>query len=296
MPTLSSTLSVGDYGCSQGKNSMAIINLIFNELKSLENVDKIENIRVYHEDLPDNDFNEVKKCVEDLEFGYLNHDLIKSKGIKIDPYYIGKSYYQQIVDKETLDIQFSYSTINWQPTYYPTPYGLIYSPEYDNPELTAKFNELATGYFTKYLNLRYDELKSGGLTIFNFINRTDYIFIVNEAWGKALKKLGLEQSNFDKVSIPTYYLQIENLKAILDSFSSKFELIYFEKTEQETSFTRPAVRALSKNQIISGLNEYPELSNDFKNELYDLFEGFMFENDDIVKLEGVMSFVILKKI
>jgi hypothetical protein len=244
----------------------------------LGNAAEIKNIHIYHEDLPDNDFNEVKTCIEDLESGCLIHDLIKSNRIKIEPIYIGRSYYKSIVDKETLDIQFAYSTINWLPIYYPTQYGPIYSSEYKDCELTSKFNNLATKYFTQYLNLCHNELKNGGLTVFNFTASTNYIHMVNSAWSKTLSKLGLQQSNFDKVIIPVYYLPEEIFKSILDSFSQKFKLVYLEKSETKAKFARDGVNAVCKNQTISGLNEYPELSIEFITEFYDIFEDFMFDN------------------
>ncbi|KXN65542.1 hypothetical protein CONCODRAFT_12838, partial [Conidiobolus coronatus NRRL 28638] len=94
----SDTLKVIDFACSHGKNSMTVINQLFDELieKRHHLVNKLKSIGIYHNDLPDNDFEEVLKCVEDEKIGYKYHKLIKSNQISLLTTCVGKTYYEKI--------------------------------------------------------------------------------------------------------------------------------------------------------------------------------------------------------
>ncbi|KXN68592.1 S-adenosyl-L-methionine-dependent methyltransferase [Conidiobolus coronatus NRRL 28638] len=298
LPKHKGSLNIGDYGCSQGKNSMFIMKHILDKLQNnLKYLESLKQLIVYHEDLPDNDFIQVRNCIEDSSIGYKHHSLVTSAGIDVNPNFVGKSYYENIVQPGVLDLVFCYNSIHWMPEYFPSKYGLGYMAEYKNHELTSKFNEMSYRYLEKWLNLRYEELKQGGLITINFITDCNLLDLLNKYWLLALKKFGYKQSDFDKVMFPVYFRQITEIQSVIDKFSTKFEVVFSETNIEYAKFTKMEVKALTKNQILGCLKHYSNIDEVRKLELYQSFEEFIFDDGrEYLEPDGNINWLVLRKI
>jgi hypothetical protein len=298
LPKHSGSLNIGDYGCSQGKNSMFVINHILGKLQNNPKyLEGLKQLFVYHEDLPDNDFNQVRECVEDPSIGYKHHNLIISAEIDVNPNFIGKSYYESIVQPGVLDLIFCYNSIHWMPEYFPCKYGLGYMAEYNDLELTLKFNEMSSHYLEKWLNLRYEELKQGGLITINFTTDCNLVDLLNKYWLLTLQKFGYKQADFDRVMFPVYFRQITEVQIVIEKFSTKFEVLFSEANIECPKFTKLEVKALTKNQILGCLENYANIDENRKLELYQSFEGSIFaEGREYLESYGIINWIVLRKI
>jgi hypothetical protein len=277
---------------------MFIIGHILDKLHSNPKyLEGLKQLNVYHEDLPDNDFNQVRECIEDPSMGYKHHNLIVSADIDVNPNFVGKSYYESIVQPGVLDLVFCYSSIHWMPEYFPCKYGLGYMAEYNDPELTHKFNEMSSRYLEKWLNLRYEELKLNGLITINFIIECNIIDLFNKFWLQALQKHGYKQADFDRVMFPVYFRQVAKIQAMLDKFSSKFEVVFSETVPDEVKFTKLETKALIKNQVLGCLKSYSNIDEAAKLELFNSFEEFIFaDGREYCEPDAKFNWVVLKKI
>jgi hypothetical protein len=273
---------------------------LLDEMKLYPNYTKnLTNMVFYHEDLPDNDFEAVKSCIEDPEIGYPYHELIKKNNIRTSTECIGRTYYEQIVESNSIDIAFCYASLHWMPEYKETPYGLAYDRMYNDVELTKWFDDMSERYLTKWLDLRYDELKTGGLVSFNIMTENNLIPWSNDSWKLALSQRGLDYKKFSKVNLPIYPRSDENLKKLLEKFDSKFKTIKCYQINQPAAFPKSGIRAALYNQIVSGLAQYPEEFPDeeSREKLYDEFENILYSGGADIK-ENQISFqwIVLQKL
>jgi hypothetical protein len=300
LPKHDGTVKVADFGCSYGRNSMFVMKHLLDEMKLYPNyTNNLTNMVFYHEDLPDNDFDAVRSCIQDPEIGYPFHEMVKKNNIKTSTECIGRTYYEQIVESESIDIAFCYTSLHWMPEYKETPYGLIYDRTYNDTELTKWFDEMSDRYLEKWLDLRYEELKEGGLASFNIMSGTNMANWINDNWKLALFQRGLDQKNFTKINLPVYQRSEEKLKSLLKRLDSKFKVVRCEPIEDPAPTPKSGIRAALYNQIVVGLAQYPE---DFPNEesrssLYDEFEALLFsDGSDSKVIDSIFQWVVLQKV
>jgi hypothetical protein len=111
-------LTVGDLGCSHGKNSVVAINQILGLIENSPNIsNKLTGLLVYHEDLESNDFSKVQECLDDKSISYLNNSYIKNNNISTEVQLLPKSFYEPLFEPGSVDIITCYSSIHWLPKY-----------------------------------------------------------------------------------------------------------------------------------------------------------------------------------
>ncbi|KXN68620.1 S-adenosyl-L-methionine-dependent methyltransferase [Conidiobolus coronatus NRRL 28638] len=299
LPKHEGTVKVADFGCSYGRNSMFVMRHLLDEMKLYPNyISNLSNLVFYHEDLPDNDFDAVRSCVEDPEIGYPYHELVKQNNIRTSTECIGRTYYDQIVESESIDIAFCYTSLHWMPEYKETTYGLVYDRMYNDTKLTNWFDDMSERYLAKWLDHRHRELKEGGLVSFNIMTDTNMVDWVNENWKLALSQVGLDQKNFTKVNIPIYHRSEENLKNLLKKFDSKFKVIRCDPINDPAPVPRSGIRAGFYNQIVVGLAKYPEEFPDeeSREKLFDKFEALLFKESDLKDINSIFQWIVLQKL
>lgn len=310
MPPHQGSLSVVDLGCAHGKQSMSVIKQLFDELKTQPNyIQNLNQLNIYHEDLPDNDFKAVEKSINDPEVGYLTHDLVKQNSIKVNYSFIGKSFYEEILPNNSLDLAFCYNSLHFLPEYKSTQFGIAYTPEYGDEVLTKWFNDTANSYFAKFLTSRYYELKAGGLLSINIPTDSNFQNWVNSNWKKVFENRGLNYRDFDKVVFPVYYRPLDQVNKVLSEFSQKFKLIR-SFTVSNQSMVNPNIteaqkqnmknhfKAVIYNQIASGLEHYPDTFKDeeARDKLYSELEDLCFNDPNPRENKSSFEWLVLQKI
>ncbi|KXN66199.1 S-adenosyl-L-methionine-dependent methyltransferase [Conidiobolus coronatus NRRL 28638] len=247
-----------DLGCSHGKNSMIIVNKILDQLAS--NGSSIGKIGVIHEDLPDNDYDEVLKCVNDPKIGYINHSLASKSTIV--PHTVGISYYENVKPKEVdcIDIGFSLNTLVWLPS---KPCRVSKGLFPNSRNLTASDKQLFSDYahelLVKFFNLRYEEMRSGALLICNVHGKLNVFDAEDEAWDEHLKSNNFTNETFKDLIMPIYMRSEQELHSSLDQVKDKFEVIHLkEETYGDPTFSKDTLKAALRLQIISGLKAYED--------------------------------------
>jgi hypothetical protein len=279
---------------------MTVINQLFDELveKRPHLVSKLKSVGIYHNDLPDNDFDEVLKCVEDEKIGYKHHNLIKLNQISLLTTCIGKTYYEKIVENETIDFAFCYTSLHWMPEYRGLSYGLVYEELYEHRILTKWFDEMSDRHILSWLDLRYQELKHSGLISFNICTMTNFSDIVNKGWESLIKNRGLNPGALANVTIPVYFRSKKQVNKILEAVKDKFKVIYIEYMLDETYMDRPALKAVTYNQLLSGLSKYRNLfpSRECIDKFYEEFENECFKSKDVRTLHTGFEWILLQKV
>jgi DNA-binding ferritin-like protein (Dps family) len=264
-----------DLGCSHGKNSMIIVNKILDQLK--RNSAQVKRLNVIHDDLAENDFDEVLKCINDPSTGYLSHEL--SKSLKIVPHIVKKSFYEIVKPDEIgpVDIAFSLNTLHWLPSKPCSIYrGLLPNSRNLTPSDLIKFQKFCEDILVKFMELRYKEMKSGGLLIFNIHREVNVFEAEDEVWDEHLKNYNLTNEALKDLMMPVYCRSKAELQGALDRVKDKFEVVSLkEATDDGPTLTVEIIKAAHRPQLISGLKQYMSYFNNeteligFVDELFD---------------------------
>jgi hypothetical protein len=299
LPQNQGSIQVVDFGCSQGKNSIFVINSFLDEMKlSYKNLGAFNRLSIYHVDLPDNDFDGLRDCLIDPDISYLNHNLVMSRKVDTKVECVGKTYYEQILDNNSVDIAFCYSSLHWMPEYTPTPYGLAYDSKYDDESLTEWFTKMSDRYLAKWLDLRFSELKQYGIVSFNIMTHSDCSDWINPSWKRVFQKRSLNYLDFTKVYIPIYMRSTSSIRRVLDNLKDQFKILSWRSDNVTLSLPKPDIRSVFFNQIMVGLSKYPEYfkTEAFKQQFYYEFEAELFKDSDTIDTNNSFEWIVLQKL
>jgi hypothetical protein len=96
-------VTVVDYGCSEGANSMAPMRAVVAAARSTRGAQ--QPVWVFHTDLPDNDFGSLFSTVADDPSSY--------RGPGVHTAVIGRSFYEQLLPNATVSIGWSSIAVHW---------------------------------------------------------------------------------------------------------------------------------------------------------------------------------------
>jgi hypothetical protein len=144
---------IADYGSSQGKNSLAPMRAAIRELRA--RVGPEHPICVVHVDQAANDFSTLFAVVQRDPDRYCADDP------QVFPFAIGRSFYENVFPKESIDLGWSSYAAIWlsrTPALIP---GHFMSPA-SRGEVRAAFQRQAAEDWRAFLSLRASELRPGG--------------------------------------------------------------------------------------------------------------------------------------
>jgi hypothetical protein len=147
-------LSIADYGCSEGHNSMAPISAAIRTFR--ERIGSARAIMVFHTDLPENDFGALFQTLLIDPDSYLLTDSA------IFPSVIGRSFYEQLLPSTNVTLGWSSWSVQWLsrvPALIPDQVQVAYSQ--DKAARDAFAHQAADDWRT-FLVHRAEELRSGG--------------------------------------------------------------------------------------------------------------------------------------
>jgi hypothetical protein len=292
------TFTVVDFACSHGKNSMSVINQLLDGVNNIKDVQNIKSMMVYHNDLPDNNFDEVMKCVNDTQIGYKSHNMFTSKDIQLESRCIGRTYYQQIVEDESVDFAFCYTSLHWMPEYRDLDFGLMYVPQTGELELNQWFDYNSENYLKQWLSLRYEELKPSGIVSFNVISYSNFNDNMNSEWTVFLKSKGISTKDLSGVNIPVVCRPRDQISSAIESFVDQYKVVNFDTIEDSAKLCRQGFKAICYNQIISGLSKHETIfpTHEERDQFYQEFEDQCYSTQDYIKFDTVTEWILLQKI
>ncbi|KAJ6259123.1 Methyltransferase FUS9 [Drechslerella dactyloides] len=144
---LESNLTIADYGCSQGGNSIPVVNRILSRVPSGATVSLV------FEDLPSNEYTSLIKLLPRLFGSY--------SSLKLYPSLVPKSFYESVVPSGSVDLGYTLSTIHWlKKMPLPKPPTETVAEYYDKRD--SRNSAAAKEDLRDFLTLRGQEIKSGG--------------------------------------------------------------------------------------------------------------------------------------
>lgn len=172
------SLTIVDYGSSEGKNSLAPISLAIERYRKDNKSD--QPINVIHTDLPGNDFSALFRTIMGHENSYLRF------GQNIYPSAVGRSYFEQILPAGSVDLAWNSWTLQWlsrNPVEDPDfLYGAYSKKDWVREAVDKQLSE----DWRKFLQVRSIELKPGGRMLCLFGSKGENMFgwewAVNAFW------------------------------------------------------------------------------------------------------------------
>jgi hypothetical protein len=144
---------IADYGSSQGKNSLAPIQLAIKSLRT--RIGAKRPIVVFHIDQPTNDFNSLFEVLATDPGSYVQEEP------NVFPGAIGRSFYERVLPPESVHLGWSSYAAHWLshiPTLIPDHFSSLLSTS----EVRAEFERQAAKDWKYFLSLRATELFLGG--------------------------------------------------------------------------------------------------------------------------------------
>jgi hypothetical protein len=255
---------------------------------------KLKKLLIYHEDLEDNDFDQVQQCLNDKSISYLSNSYLTNNGISTGVKFIPKSFFEPLFEPESIDVFMCYTAIHWLPKYKSLTKGLWFQDQLETPENVEWFQKLSKDSLVNWLNLRYDELVTNGLITMNIMESVAILETFNLSWDEYLALKGFSHSDLDKVNVSGILRSVEEVNSCLSQFQSKFKILRNYRTRELYKFGRDHLIAIFSGQVINGLGNYPELfpTNESKTKFFDGFLDY-FYNVKKCPAETKVGFIFL---
>jgi hypothetical protein len=147
-------ITIADYGSSQGKNSLAPMQLAIRCIRS--RLHPNHPVFVYHIDQPSNDFNSLFEVLDSDPLGY--------SAPNVYPCAIGRSFYEQVLPPASVHIGWcSYAAV-WL-SRIPGPIPGHFIAVGDRSTASGPFAQQAAQDWKLFLSLRARELRAGGCLV-----------------------------------------------------------------------------------------------------------------------------------
>jgi hypothetical protein len=169
----------------------------------------------------------------------------------------------------------------------------------ESPENVKWFRKLSKDCLTNWLNLRYDELATGGLLSLNIIEGSEFFEIFNLSWDEYLITKGLTHKDLNKVTVAGIFRPTEEVSECLDQFNGKYKVLDNYVSRDMHAFCRVHVNAVFSEQVIHGLGNYPELfpTTESRNNFYEDFMDFLYNTRGMPdEVEIGYTYLTLQKI
>lgn len=196
-------LIIADFGCSHGKNSMTCIKAAMDGCADLETP---VSFIVYLNDLPSNDFDEVKKCLEDSNISYEQHPVLKKHpDTNLATYMIGKSFYSVCLPHDHINLGFSFNCLHWMKDPLVLSKSIVHGSTHVTPKEQEDLAKIAHQNLFLFLKNRAYELQKGGRLVCTIMKEFQILRIYDQTWLEFLEYKGQDVSNFEATTIPLYF-------------------------------------------------------------------------------------------
>ncbi|XP_076893650.1 benzoate carboxyl methyltransferase-like [Bidens hawaiensis] len=221
---------IADLGCSSGKNTLLIASNVINTIEEVyqENNRKIPQFEVCLNDLFGNDFYNVFKLLPDFY-----KTLRKDKGDKFSPCFVSAvpgSFYGRLFPDKSLHLVHSCYSIHWLSK---VCHGLennklnIYIAKTSPLNVLQAYGNQFHTDFTKFLQLRFEELVCGGCMVLTLRSRSSLDPTgddSNSFWDlltisllEMLKEGLVQESDIISFNIPFYFPHEDELRDIIQA-------------------------------------------------------------------------------
>ncbi|CAF1502369.1 unnamed protein product [Didymodactylos carnosus] len=141
--------TIADYGSSQGGNSLVAVQFIIEQLKQKYSLPNDCSFIVVYNDLPENDWSILFKTVA-----------ASMPAVNIYPLASGKSFYEQILPRDSLDFAFTSTSLHWMSRVPCTIKNHCFY-QFANSDDYKLWKRQADDDYKAFLKCRSNELKQG---------------------------------------------------------------------------------------------------------------------------------------
>ena len=156
-------VTIVDYGSSEGRNSLAPIGAAIECVRARKSSET--PVSVIHTDLPGNDFSTLFRTLIESEDSYLNTNA------EIYPSAIGRSYFEQILPANSVDIAWNSWTLQWMSKNPVEDPDFLYGAFSPNEWVRTAVAQQLEQDWRAFLRLRAIELAPGGRMLCLFGSR-----------------------------------------------------------------------------------------------------------------------------
>ncbi|KAK1435043.1 hypothetical protein QVD17_00801 [Tagetes erecta] len=224
---------IADLGCSSGVNTLLVASNIIDVVHELcqENDRKTPQFQVCLNDLFGNDFNNLFKLLPNFY-----KTLKKDKGESFGPCFVSASpgsFYERLFPDESMHLVHSSYSIHWLSQ---VPKGLesskldIYISKTSPLNVLQAYGKQFHADFTKFLQLRYDEIVRGGRMVLILRSRSSLDPTCDDSnsfWElltisllQMLKEGLVQEEDINSFNLPFYFPHEDELRSIIQAHGS----------------------------------------------------------------------------
>ncbi|EGG21061.1 hypothetical protein DFA_00934 [Cavenderia fasciculata] len=174
----SKPFNIGDFGCSHGRNSLGPLSAIISQYRK---ANETNDIVVYHNDLPQNDFSQLF-----LEL-YKNPQSYTKQFTNAFPVAVGKSFYKQICASNCIDISIAFNCFHWSSSLTTPHKQSIFYGHTNDEHLKKIWKKDTVNDLVSILSNRAKELSTGGLLITNLLTNDNDAFEESRMFYRQIK-------------------------------------------------------------------------------------------------------------
>jgi hypothetical protein len=153
--------TIADYGSSQGHNSMAPMSVAIEAIR--RRVAASSPISIIHTDLPGNDYASLFQTLISADDSYMRI------GGALFFSAVGRSYFEQILPPESVDLGWNSWTLQWMSRNPAEDPDFLYGAYSPSASVRAAVERQLAGDWRAFLRLRSAELKTGGVLLSSFV-------------------------------------------------------------------------------------------------------------------------------
>ncbi|HEX2691018.1 MAG TPA: hypothetical protein VHN14_30600 [Kofleriaceae bacterium] len=291
LPDEPAPITLADYGCSEGKNSIAAMGHLVNALRARH---PQQPLCVVHTDLPTNNFNRLFLSLHDPT----QNNYFQSEGKRHDGIFsltASGSFFDPLLAPKSVTLATTFISLQWMDRVPDVPIPEFIGYMEASPAAQQAFARQAQEDLTRFYSARATELASGGKLLI-IIPGSDGqrrssdggYNLLNDAIGDLVRAGRISQGRFESFVMPNYFRTLEELTAPVTLPSSPLHEVFsidrsetlelpipFEEEYRRTgdvlayaSTYTGFLRALSEPVVVSGLFE-PGQDRAVVDELYD---------------------------
>jgi hypothetical protein len=211
-------VTIADYGCSEGRNSIIAVGRIVDALRA-RGIDA--PIVAIHADLPSNNFNKLFANLNDPAASNYFQDRGRVRR-HVHAFAVGGSFYGPLLPAGSVDFAISFLAVEWldQLPDVPVPEFIGYMG--GSPAAFQAFGEQAARDWTRFLQLRAEELVSGGKLLVVIPGSdgprrcSDGMYdVLNDACVDLVDSGQMRRADYERLVVPVYFRSLDEMLAPL---------------------------------------------------------------------------------
>ncbi|XP_065865542.1 probable caffeine synthase MTL2 [Euphorbia lathyris] len=231
--SMSECLTMADFGCSSGPNTLLplweIIETIDSTCTKLNKKPPV--LQYFLNDLPGNDFNTIFRSL----LPNFHQKLEKEKGKKFEHCLIGAmpgSFYGRLFPSNSLHFVHSSSSLHWR-SQVPeglvsefgiplTKGGIFYVTESSPRSVQKAYQDQFEKDFAKFLKSRSIEMVCGGHMVITFRAKSDKnpLQLIQDSLKQMVQEGMIEESTLDNFNVPYYTPSVEEVRNVIEMDNS----------------------------------------------------------------------------